>query len=47
MATCSICGTNDSIVHSGTDALLLECLDRIGSICYACANAQRELVKDN
>jgi hypothetical protein len=44
MNTCSICGTTENIVHSGTDALMLECLDRIGEICYTCANVQREKV---
>jgi len=44
MNNCSICGTTESIVHSGTDALLLGCLDLIGVICYDCANAEREKV---
>jgi translation initiation factor 2 beta subunit (eIF-2beta)/eIF-5 len=44
MNKCSVCGSIESIVHSGVDALLLECLDRIGEICYTCANAEREKV---
>jgi len=44
MNTCTICGTTEAIVHSGIDAMLLECLDRVGEICYPCANAQREQV---
>jgi hypothetical protein len=43
MNTCKHCGTSDSIVYSGTDALLLECLDAIENICYDCANEQRKI----
>ena len=38
MNKCSVCGSIESIVHSGTDALMLGCLDSIGKICYPCAN---------
>lgn len=44
MSTCKHCGTDDSIVHSATDALLLECLDAVENICYTCANEQRTLL---
>jgi hypothetical protein len=38
MYKCFICGTTESIVHSGVDALVLECLDSLEQICYPCAN---------
>jgi hypothetical protein len=38
MNTCFICQTKNNLVHSGVDALLLECLNSIGKICYDCAN---------
>jgi len=41
MAKCNKCNTQDNIVHSGVDALLLGVLDQIEQVCYACAN-QRE-----
>lgn len=37
MNKCSICGTTESIVHSGVDALVLGCLDNLEAICYPCA----------
>jgi len=45
MNTCFICQTSDNLVHSGTDALLLECLDRIAEVCYECANRNRGFIK--
>ena len=38
MKTCFICQTSTDLVYSGTDALMLECLDSLGKICYACAH---------
>ena len=46
MNNCFICQTTDNLVHSGIDALLLECLDSIGKICYACANANLKTRQD-
>lgn len=44
MSVCKYCNDEDdsNIVHSGTAALLLECLDDLYNICYACANKRRE-----
>jgi len=47
MSTCVFCGTTNKIVHSGVDAMLLECMDRIGSICYDCANSNLEKSKED
>ena len=46
MNKCSICGTEQqgAIVHSGVDAFLLGCMDRIGAICYDCANEEARKV---
>lgn len=41
MAKCVNCGTEQNIVHSGVDALVLECMDLIEKICYDCANLKR------
>ena len=35
---CQHCNTTENIVHSGTDALMLGCLDDLYKICYTCAN---------
>ena len=43
MNKCFVCSTTESIVHSGVDALLLECLDSIGQICYSCANSNLKI----
>ena len=40
MAKCNKCNTEENIVHSGVDALLLGVLDQIEQVCYACANKQ-------
>lgn len=40
-ASCDSCGTTDKIVHSGTDAFFLGCLDKVERICYSCAEDQR------
>lgn len=36
---CSNTNTNE-IVHSGTDALMLGCLNDLHNICYTCANTK-------
>jgi hypothetical protein len=43
MATCEVCTTEENIVHSGIDALLLG-IDgaETEKICYDCANKQKE-----
>ena len=38
---CKYCKTKEKIVHSGTDAFVLNCLDDLYKICYDCANARR------
>jgi len=39
MATCEVCATEENIVHSGVDALLLGIEGaETGKICYDCAN---------
>jgi hypothetical protein len=40
---CKVCGTEQNIVHSGVDALLLG-IDgaETGTMCYGCANKARE-----
>jgi hypothetical protein len=43
---CDICGTEENIVHSGIDAFALSCLDRVGAICYDCANEQLGILND-
>ena len=47
MATCKACNTEDNIVHSGVDALLLG-IDgaETGTMCYACANKERSEKND-
>jgi len=35
---CKYCDTKEKIVHSGTDALMLQCLKDLHKICYGCAN---------
>jgi len=35
---CIHCSTTNNIVHSGTDALMLGCLNDLHRICYSCAN---------
>jgi hypothetical protein len=47
MAKCTDCGTEQdgTIVHSGVDAFLLECIDLVGRICYDCANHRKALLK--
>jgi hypothetical protein len=35
---CKNCKTKENIVHSGTDAFMLECLEDFHNICYSCAN---------
>ena len=35
---CKYCSTKENIVHSGTDAFVLGCLDKLYNICYKCAN---------
>lgn len=47
MNKCYRCGTEQqgAIVHSGVDAFVLGCMDKIGAICYDCANM--EAVKVN
>jgi len=44
MSKCLSCDTEENIVHSGIDALLLG-IDgaRTGDKCYDCANKEREL----
>ena len=41
METCKVCSEAKPLVHSGVDALLLNCLDSLGEICYDCANEAR------
>ena len=36
-ASCDNCGTQEKIVHSGTDAFFLGVLDKVERICYDCA----------
>ena len=44
MATCEVCSTEENIVYSGVDALLLGIEGaETGKICYDCANKQREV----
>jgi len=38
---CKYCGTNENLIHSGVDALLLECMEDIRKICYPCANKRK------
>lgn len=38
---CKYCNTEENIVHSGTDAFVLGCLDNLYKICYDCANARQ------
>jgi len=38
MNTCIDCETDKNIVYSGVDALALEVMNFVGSICYSCAN---------
>ena len=40
MAKCIECNTEENIVHSGVDALLLGVLDKVEQICYPCSNKQ-------
>jgi hypothetical protein len=35
---CKHCGTETNIVHSGTDGIVLGCLNDLHKICYDCAN---------
>ena len=35
---CKYCNTEKNLVHSGTDAFVLGCLDDLHKICYKCAN---------
>lgn len=34
---CKYCNTEEKIVHSGTDAFVLGCLNDLYKICYDCA----------
>jgi hypothetical protein len=42
MEKCYRCGTEQqgNIVHSGVDAFLLGCMEKIGAICYDCARLE-------
>ena len=35
---CKYCNTEEKIVHSGTDAFVLGCLNDLHKICYKCAS---------
>lgn len=39
---CKYCNTEESIVHSGTDAFMLGCLGDLHKICYKCANERMQ-----
>ena len=43
---CFKCGTTQdgNIVHSGVDAFLLGVIDKVGRICYTCANEEARKV---
>ena len=47
MSKCIVCNTSEAIVHSGTDAFLLEVTKMIERICYPCANKHRQEKKEN
>ena len=36
--TCTRCGTQEEIVHSGVDGIWLGVLDELHKICYPCGN---------
>ena len=38
---CKYCNKESGIVHSGTDAFMLQCLNDLHKICYDCANNRR------
>ena len=39
---CKYCNTEESIVHRGTDAFMLGCLDDLHKICDKCANERMQ-----
>jgi hypothetical protein len=42
MKSCEVCGsTENQLVYSGVDALILGVMDQLEKICYDCANAKR------
>ena len=43
---CFKCGTTQdgNIVHSGVDAFLLGVIDKVGQVCYTCANEEARKV---
>ena len=38
--TCVVCKEAKPLVYSGIDALLMNCLEFLGEICYDCANLE-------
>lgn len=39
---------SEEVVHSGVDAFILECMEKIHNICYPCANEElKEKRKQN
>ena len=48
-AVCVECGTEEEIVHSGTDGIWLGVLEKLHKICYPCGNkiAQENWDKEN
>lgn len=47
MNKCLTCGTQENIVYSGVDSLMLGVMDQIEKICYPCANKKALATQTN
>ena len=47
MNKCLTCGTQENIVYSGVDSLMLGVMDQIEKICYSCASEKARATQTN